>query len=364
MNVRVGLQVVDGTDDLRQSHAFGIGVGRRRMDIALHSDSRIQRGREARDAQHVAIAHEWRGRVASGGDIDGHHHPIFLVIDAGERGFARIGFRRETAGQVDRVRGRRSALHFIDCRAMHLAAHRNGGTDRGHEHDVAWQQLRIVRGVAAQEHVVQIEGPDHLTLALELNAAQGADRLHAARGEQRGRDAPKTADRVRARPARLSEHKHANRSRVAHRHVGAHPDHLARDAFFEALLHCREALAAHADRTQLGEAHAAIAAHDERYRAVLVAVQLHVKLIASTHDVVRRHRHVRDRREGGRRALEQVVAERLERIRAEFLQRQANERNIKIAQLRIRLQPNCRFELRQAGERNAREPGEQQLPFR
>ena len=87
-----------------------------------------------------------------------------------------------------------------------------------------------------------------------------------------------------------------------------------------------ERQAAHVDGTDLGKVDRALAADGEEILDVLVAEELHVDRVAGTDHVVDRHRNVGVGRERRRDALEQVVAERLERRDADGLERQERER--------------------------------------
>ena len=359
VQVGVRFQVIHRAQHVRQAHTVVVGIGAGRIDVALHENAGIERRTQSRDPQAVAIAHAL-GLARARAQVDLQHHPMQVGLDArqGHLGGVRLG--SEPARELDRVGDRALVLDLVDRRPVHFPVDRDGGPDRGDEDHIPGQQSRIVGGVAADQHVVQIQAAHERAFALQLDLSQRSDRLDAARGEQRRSHRGEAADGVGAGELDVAEHEHPDRAGIGHRDAGAHPVHLPRDPRLEQRARTVEGLAGDADRTELREADAPVAPDYEFEGEIAAAVELHVELVSRANDVVRRYRHVGRRRERRDLMGEQIVAEGLEAGGALLHQRQFRDADVQIAQRGLDSEPQRGQLVGKPGERNRRKTGQHQ----
>src|SRR4029453_1372726 len=100
---------------------------------------------------------------------------------------------------------------------------------------------------------------------------------------------------------------------------------------------------AHGDVPQIGKIDAPVATDDQRVAALGVADQLHLDAVARADHVLGRYWHIGGWGEGGRLAAEQIVAERLQRIGANRLERQTRDAHDEVLQARLGGQALGRF---------------------
>ena len=97
-------------------------------------------------------------------------------------------------------------------------------------------------------------------------------------------------------------------------------DELALYVFLDGRSRRIEGHVADRDGSQLGKIDSSVALDGELVGARLIAVELHDQGISRPDDVVRRHLNIGHRRKGAGDTLEQIVAERLQRLLVESRQ--------------------------------------------
>ena len=190
-------------------------------------------------------------------------HKSLIIPTAHHCGATLVGVGREAARKRDQCRERGVVAQFVDRGTTDLAVDSGRRPHRRNEDDVARLQLVIVRGVSAQQQVIQIEPSNYSAASLQLDIAQGTGGLDAARGIERARDGGEAAHGVRARLIRLTDHKNADGTRVAHANAHLRTDHLPRHTCLDVLAHGVELLARHRDRPEFREIHPTVATDDE-----------------------------------------------------------------------------------------------------
>jgi hypothetical protein len=303
-------------------------------------------------ADDITAAH---GRVATRrrAEIEGLDRPAAGLVHALETHRAGKRRRHQSAGQADDLAEAALAGQLVDRGPLHLAGDGHGRAARRHEQHVVRHQARIAAIIAVEQQVIQVESLHQLAVALQLHVAQRADRADPAADEQRVGHRREAADRERARPCHIAQHEDTDRAQLAHRDTDVHADHLVRDTLLDEVSHLPEIQPGDHDRADLREVQAAVTVHHQRVVGALLAEQLHAHLVARPQRVIGRHRHIGGRREGHRRALEELVAKRFEDLRPETLQRQQHDLGFKNSQVGLGLDAASRLELGQAGERNA-----------
>ena len=184
--------------------------------------------------------------------------------------------------------------------------------------------MRILRLVAFEQQIVEVEFGNHLVAALQLHAAQRSLGGRADRGEHRVDQGGEGADRVAAGLAHLADDEHLDRAQLAECHheveILEHARHRAAHAGIQILI----AGGSNVDGADLRNVDAAIAIHCGAHVDVDLAPGADQDLVARPDDVIRRHRHAVQRGKGGEFLFEQVVAEHRQskssRLQDEFLE--------------------------------------------
>ena len=329
--------------------------------MPIDPDSVRVRRPDPGDAQQIAGT-QARGARLRVGQIDVHDDALAPFIDALERCKPRICLGREAPGQMHQVSRARLPPQFVDRRTAHFAGGADRGAHRWNEDHVSRQQARVARGISVQQQVVQVELGDDASVSLQLDVAQRSNRFHAAAHEQCVGDGCEAAHRVRTGLVGFAHHEDADRAQVAHGNGHLRADHLIRHALLDAGLRFADAQPADGDGTQLREIDSAVAIDDQRVLALRVADQLDVEAVARTDHVFRWHRDVRHRRERGRHPGKQVVAERLQGIGVDWLERQQYQPDAEVAQERLDCESLGRLQHGQAGERDDTQPGQIERP--
>ena len=174
-------------DELRQAQTLAPRDRARSEHMSLEHHARVQGRPHPRDTDAVAVAQLLAAaRLGVLREIEGDEALVFAT--AHHRDTALVGVRREPARQRNQRRQRGVAAQFIDRRAAHFAIDRSGRAHRRDEDHIARLQLAVVRGVAAQQQIIEVEPSHDRAAALELDIAQRPRGLDAARGVERTRD--------------------------------------------------------------------------------------------------------------------------------------------------------------------------------
>ena len=340
---------------MRQAQTLAPRDRARSEHMSLEHYARVQGRAHPRHADAVAVAQRLAAaRLRVLREIEGDKALIFRT--AHHRDTALVGVRREPACQGDQRRKRGVASQFIDRRAAHFAIDRSGRTHRRDEDHIARLQLAVVRGVAAQQQIIEVEPSHDRAAALELDVTQRPRGLDATRGVERARDGGETAHGVGPRLVGLAHHEHADRARIAHADAHLRADHLPRDPRLDVLAHGIEFFARDRDRPEFRKVHTTIAADHEPKRAVLRAEQLRGQLVARAQGVVGGDRDIVQRREGARGIIEEVVTEGLEAREADPRHGQPCDLGLEEPQRRVGGEAAVRLLLAQAPQGDRLEP--------
>ena len=152
-------------------------------DVAADGDRLFKCVTDGADHEQVAVGD--RGSEAGGCQREHPWFPLGVVdnlleADAGCRGDG-VG----APGEAEQRGQRFSRLHLVDGRHLDLSAERYLGTDGWDEDDVAGQQVDVLRLVAVDKQIVEVEGGERLVLTPQFDGAHGADLGRTAGSEDR-----------------------------------------------------------------------------------------------------------------------------------------------------------------------------------
>jgi hypothetical protein len=204
----------------------------------------------------------------------------------------------------------RGPLQLVDRRVLHVA--RDGGErPLGREvDDVAGQERRVLRLVAAKEQVVEVELGHHLRAALQLDRTHRARGRGPARGEHGVHEGGKRAHRVGAGARGAPDHEDLDGAELAERDEQLEVAEVPRHRLLDQRREVGVPDPRHGDRAHARDRDHAVAVHDGPVVDVDLPPGADHELVAGADEVVGRHRHVLHRREGGRSREEVVAVER------------------------------------------------------
>ena len=160
------------------------------------------------------------------GDVD--HDPIAAARgallrrkDALDLDAAARRARGEAAGRPQQVGQGLARAKLVDRRTDHLARHRHARPVHWHEHDVAGLKADVVRGVSAEQVVIDIERVHQLAGAADFHAPQRSVLGGSARRVQRRERGARARHLVAAWAIDIADHEYL---------VGAQPGNAQREA--------------------------------------------------------------------------------------------------------------------------------------
>ncbi len=231
------------------------------------------------------------------------------LVDALDRHLLRLRGGGEAARVAHQGAEGGRALELEDGGVVDAAGDRGQGADRRDVDHVAGQELGVLRFVAREQEVVQVQVGDDLAVALELDRAHRAGGGGAAGGEDRVHQGAERAHGVGAGALGVADHEHLHRAQLAH---GDQQVEVAEVARHRGLHELRDVLvrdAGHRDRAHARDVDHAVAVDHRAVVDVDLAPGADQELVARADHVVGRDRDVLHRGERGGCALEQVVAE-------------------------------------------------------
>ena len=290
--VAVGDQVAD-------AHARRERIAQRLGDVALqrHRVGELRRDRE--QGHDVAVAQRLlqAGGVEAEG-LDEARRERLRRIDALELDPVRIGEHRRAAGVAQHLAQRLlRALQLVDRRRVDRAGDGDARPGRLEDDDVAGGELHVLRLVALDQELVDVELGDDLAVAAQQDLAHRARRARAARGDDRREQRRLARQRDHAGPLRRADDEHAQAAQLAERDREIEVGEQAPDLRAQVLLEVGGLDAGDVEAADLGQVEHAVAVDRAAVVDVDRAPGARHDLVARADRVVGRDRHVVERLE-------------------------------------------------------------------
>ena len=197
-------------------------------------------------------------------------------------------------------------------------------------------------------------------MPLQLNVSQGSDAADAAAAIQGAAHRRQTAHDIRAGAVGITQHEYSDAAQLTHRDADLRADQHLLHPPVQIGAKLGEWQSGHGNGTQFGQIQDAVTRYLEFVNTVDVAEQLYTDAVAGTQYIVSRHRSGGHRFKSVGRRFEHLVAEWLERVRADRFLAENADRDAE--KLECRFGPQALFDsLRsQAQQWNVRQARQQQ----
>ncbi len=302
--VAVGNQVAN-------AHPRRVRVTQRLSDVAAqrHGVGELRRDREQR--QQVAVTQRFLKAVAVEiEDLDEACGGLLGRVDSFELHAVRIREHRRAARITQHFAQRLVArLQFIDRRRVDRAMHRDPRPGRMEHDDVAGGQLHVLRLVALNQKLVDVELGDDLPVASQSDLAHRSVRPRPAGRHDRRQQRRLARQRIDAGTLRRPDDEYLHRAQLAERHVEVEVGVQAPDLRAQMALEVGGLDAGHREAADARQVQQAVAIDRGAVVDVDRAPCTDQHLVARPDDVVSRHGHIVDRCEAVQRIGKEAGAE-------------------------------------------------------
>ena len=304
---RVGDEVVVVAQKIGDAHAGMPGIAGGQCHVPLQGNGIVETRRQRLDPNQIAVLDRLGEAVLVEGEfVD---RPDFTILNAFQQHVLTEGRGGQPARHRDQIIECLLALEFEDRGDVHAAADGGELPNGRNEDDIAGKKLRVLRFVALEEKIVDIELGDDSVGALQLDTAHRALGAGPAGCKQRIDQRGKRTDRVGAGLSDLADHENLDGAQFAQSddeiEILEDAGHRAAHARIEILITRRRDI----DRADLGNVDAAIAIDCRAHIDIDLAPGTHQNLIARADHVVGGDGYALQRRKGAGAALEQLIPE-------------------------------------------------------